>query len=194
MNGKMTDSFKNDARIFRHNANTAYWWRLKRAGAPKEAGSLWLCSLNSAQSPCLRLSTYPFPISPLSKIIIFILGASRGWFFSSLFISHRNLLSHVDWHAGFMSFIALLTCNPIRFISQCLDTPPWSLLPLSRPPSRSEDTAGHPLQFKGWEAEGVILWEPSPGWKATARPFNSAPQARRGNCGFMSLSVHHLLF
>ena len=42
-------------------------------------------SVNSVQSPCLRLSTYPFPISTLSKIIIFILRAPRPRV-SSLFL------------------------------------------------------------------------------------------------------------
>lgn len=96
-------------------------------------------SVNSVQSPCLRLSTYPFPISTLSKIIIFILRAPCA---QGFFISHCNLLSHVDWHAGFMSFIALLTCNPIWFISQSLYT---LAIPASviEPPGRSKDTAGH---------------------------------------------------
>lgn len=78
-------------------------------------------SLNSVQSPCLCLSTYPFPISTLSKIIISILGASRTLFFF-FFKSNYNLLSHVDLHTGFMSFVTFLTCNPLQFISQPLHT------------------------------------------------------------------------
>lgn len=52
----------------------------------------------------------------LSHLFFFLL------FIFFFFISYHNLLSHVDWHAGFMSFIALLTCNPIWFISQSLNT------------------------------------------------------------------------
>lgn len=66
-------------------------------------------SVNSVQSPCLRLSTYPFPISTLSKIIISILGGPCAELF---IISHCNLLSHVNWHIGFMSFIAIPNMQP----------------------------------------------------------------------------------
>lgn len=115
-------------------------------------------NVNSVHSPCLCLSTYPFPISTLSKIIIFILGAPRARVF---FISHCNLLSRVDWHAGFMSFIALLTCNPIWFISQSLHT---LMIPacVIGTPGRSRDTAGRSprLQFKGYGAEGVVFRAP----------------------------------
>lgn len=98
-------------------------------------------SVNSVQSPCLRLSTYPFPISSLSKIIIFILRAPCAPFFIFLFlISHCKLLSHVDWYAGFMSFTAVVTCNPVWFISQSRHTPVIPATVIEPPVGRSADT------------------------------------------------------
>lgn len=103
---------------------------------------------------------------------------SQGPSPSFFFISHYSLLSHVDWHAGFMSFIALLTCSPIWFISQSLHT---LVIPafVIEPPGRSEDTAGHftvaavqRLRCQGSHC-GAFSGPASPALKATACPFNS---------------------
>lgn len=42
-------------------------------------------TVSNVQSPSSHLSTYPFPISTLSKIIIFILAASCAQFFYFIF-------------------------------------------------------------------------------------------------------------
>lgn len=93
----------------------------------------WVCSymhrkisVTGGSSPGPRLSAYPFPTSTLSKIIIFILGAPREIRFFILF-SHFNLLSRVDWHPGFISFIAVPSTQPnMVYFSIC----PWPCRPL----------------------------------------------------------------
>lgn len=49
--------------------------------------------VSNVQSPSLHLSTYPFPIFPLSKIIIFILAASCSEFFSYFYFFPFTFLS-----------------------------------------------------------------------------------------------------
>lgn len=113
----------------------------------------WICrymhrkiSVTAGSSPGPRLSAYPFPTSTLSKIIIFILGAPREIRFFILF-SHFNLLSHVDWHPGFMPFITVPNTQPnMVYFSIC----PWPRGPLCHhywapAPRHFKDTKRHLL-------------------------------------------------
>lgn len=97
------------------------------------------------------------------------------------FISHCNLLSHVDWHTGFMSFIALLTCNPIWVVSQSLYTLMISASVIE-PPGRSKKIPQDVCRGCSSKAKKPREWEvnlmgcsqlASPGWKATTWPFIS---------------------
>lgn len=136
----MDDSFKTmqDYLEKTHNMNTAYSQLVRKELDPLSSSNFSLQAESSLAMQCQQCSvTLPVLINlPFSHFhliknnYLFILGASRAWVFSFwpffylfIFISHHDLLSHVDWHTGFMSFIAVLTCSPIWFISQSLSTP-----------------------------------------------------------------------
>lgn len=90
-----------------YDAEAAHDEAVNHQGLKSVSPSSWTFSLqaetcrriiivSSVQSPSSHLSTYPFPISTLSKIIIFILAASVRSFFFILFSHYSRYLVFTD--------------------------------------------------------------------------------------------------
>lgn len=95
-----------------HNMKQHKEMRPVSSGGRRKCLTMQECQCQQCSVTLPALINLPFSHSHLIKNnYLYCRGPSPPGFF----IPHYNPLSHVDWHAGFISFIALLTCYMLYF-------------------------------------------------------------------------------
>lgn len=111
-------------------------------------------TVSNIQSPSLHLSSYPFPISTLSKIIIFILAASCAQFFLFCFHTIAVISCLLTHQLDVIYRHPNVRPNAVYFSISI--RPPEHRHCYRAPPGFHHDTSGHSSVVKKWKAS---CWE-----------------------------------